>query len=131
MSWVIEATDQFTRDLKKLSKNQAGEHLAVMRNLQIYFDSHGNSPKPSLIQHGFLHIEPTGIRAIDQTGGALPDGTKRQKMKETRLYTYSDLQSKKLHLLCIGDKQSQPKDIQFSKKQVEEIRKASSQENEQ
>lgn len=47
-------------------------------------------------------------------------------MKETRLYTYSDLKSHALHLLCIGDKESQGKDIQFAKQQVERIRETPS-----
>ncbi len=97
-----------------------------MRNVQIYLDSLENSKNPSLLHLGFLHHEPMGIRAIDQTGGKLADGTKRQKLKEFRLYTYPDFKTKILHLFCIGDKTSQPKDIQYSKKQVESLRKETS-----
>jgi len=125
MSWTLSPTEQFNRDAKKAGKSQGGEFVSVMRNLQIYMDSLNSAKSPSLIHLGFLHSEPMGVKAIDQTGGTLDDGTKRVKMKESRLYVYPDFESKTIHLFCIGNKTSQPKDIQFSKKQVEALRKSS------
>ena len=70
-----------------------------------------------------MHLEPKGIVAIDQSGGRLPDGKKRKSLQETRLYTYSDLESKILHLLCLGSKLSQSKDIRFAERAVDALRK--------
>lgn len=120
MTWQIEPSDQFNRDFKKLGGN---EQEALAYNLQIYHESLNSCKNPIQIQHGFLHPEPMGIKAIDQGGGSLPGGKKRPKMKEIRLYTYSNLQSNTLHLLFIGDKTSQNKDIQFAKKMVAQILK--------
>jgi hypothetical protein len=122
MSWEIEAEEDVLKGLQKLGPN---ERECLLYNLQVYHDSMNTNKNPIHVQHGFLHPEPMGIRAIDQGGGALPGGKKRPKMKELRLYTYSDLKLKKIHLLCLGDKAKQSKDIQLAKKRVEKIRKAS------
>jgi len=122
MNWEIDADDEIKRALKKLTKD---EHTCLLYNLAVYHESLNISKNPIHIQHGFLHSEPYGIRALDQGGGALPGGKKRPKMKEIRLYTYSDLKSKKLHLLCLGEKKRQTSDIQHAKKRLDRIREAS------
>jgi hypothetical protein len=124
MSWTLEATDTFLRDFGKLGAN---EQAAISYNLRIYLDALNLSKNPIHVQLGFLHSEPKGIKAIDQRGGAYPDGSKRPKMKEIRAYTYSNLKSKTLHLLCVGGKgeKEQAKDIRFASKEVERILKES------
>jgi hypothetical protein len=78
-----------------------------------------------LVQFGFLHEEPKGIRAIDQSGGTLAIGKKRGKLDQTRLYTYAALESKVLHILCMGSKTDQAKEIRYATSVVDSIRKDS------
>ena len=67
---------------------------------------------------GFIHDEPSGIKAIDQKGG-----TKKHKLKQSRLYIYPDIVSKALYLLCIGGKTSQKRDIRNCKEFVSGLKK--------
>lgn len=125
MNWQLEATEQFERDAKRYAKKQRNEFLAVMENLEKYFISIELSSHPKLVQFGFLHEEPKGIRAIDQSGGALISGEKRGKLSQTRLYTYANLELKTLHLLCLGDKITQAKDIRYAESVVNLLRRKS------
>lgn len=65
MNWQLEPTEQFERDAKRYAKKQPGEYLAVMENLGKYVIAMESSSHPRLVQFGFLHEEPKGIRAID------------------------------------------------------------------
>ena len=125
MNWQLEATGQFERDAKRYAKKQRAEYLAVMENLAKYVISIDSASHPKLVQFGFLHEEPKGIRAIDQSGGALASGEKRGKLDQTRLYTYAALESKVLHLLCLGSKTTQAKDIRYAESVVDALRKES------
>ena len=122
MSWEIELNEQCGRDIRKYEKKNPDELEAVLLNLEKYKEALDAAVHPRLVSFGFMHSEPTGMIAIDQTGGALPSGTKRKRLQETRLYTYSDLESKTLHLLCLGSKSSQPKDIRFAESAVDALR---------
>jgi len=125
VSWTIETTDQWKRDLSLYGKKHPHELTAILQNLDKYHIALCASKHPRLVQFGFLHKEPKGIFAIDQTGGALADGKKRGTLQETRLYIYAVLESNTLHLLTIGSKNSQPKDIAFAEKVVTSIRNRS------
>lgn len=125
MNWELEPTDQFERDAKRYAKKQTAEYIAVMENLEKYVVSLDSSSHPRLVQFEFLHEEPKGIRAIDQSGGALAGGGKRGKLDQTRLYTYAALESKILHLLCLGSKTTQAKDIRYAESVVDALRKES------
>jgi len=91
----------------------------VTRNLEVYVESLGEAPHSMTVQHGFLHQEPKGIRAIDQSGPR-----RVAKMKQTRLYTYADDETRTLHVLCVGGKDRQNADIQKAKKMVDEIQES-------
>ena len=123
MNWQLEPTEQFDRDAKRYAKKHPDEFLAVMENLEKYVVSLESARHPRLVQFGFLHDEPKGIRAIDQSGGALSSGGKRGKLNQTRLYTYAALESKVLHLLCLGSKITQAKDIRYAESVVDALRK--------
>lgn len=96
-----------------------------MENLDKYMIFLNSASHPRLVQFGFLHEEPKGIRAIDQSGGALASGKRRAKLSQTRLYSYADLESKVLHLLCLGSKTTQAKDIRYAENVVDALRKGS------
>jgi len=121
VSWSIEITEQCERDFKNYQKKRPLEFQAVMQNLEKYHTALAEAAHPRLVQFGFLHEEPKGILAIDQSGG----GVKKGKLQQTRLYTYAVLESNVLHLLCMGSKTTQPKDIRFATARVDSIRSAS------
>ncbi len=76
MNCSVEPTQQCQRDLKNFSKKHPDEYMATMQNLEKYHVSLCDSKHPRLVQSGFLHTEPKGIVAIDQSGGILADGKK-------------------------------------------------------
>jgi hypothetical protein len=123
VSWEIELNEQCGRDIRKYEKKNPDELEAVLLNLEKYKEALDVAAHPRLVSFGFMHSEPKGMIAIDQTGGALPSGKKRKHLQETRLYTYSDLESKTLHLLCLGSKSSQSKDIRYAESAVDALRK--------
>jgi hypothetical protein len=125
MNWQLEASKQFERDAKRYAKKQPDEYLAVMENLEKYMIALDSSKHPKLVQFGFLHDEPKGIRAIDQSGGLFASGKKRGKLDQTRLYSYAALESKVLHLLCLGSKTTQAKDIRYAESVLDAFRKES------
>ena len=124
--WELEPTDQYDRDFKKYQKKHENELLAVLENLEQYLDvlKEGVNPAQAFAMLGFLHREGIGIVAIDQKGGAtrrkstdLPK-KKRRSLQQTRLYIYPEINRKLLHLLAIGNKNSQHSDVQHCKKFV-------------
>jgi hypothetical protein len=60
------------------------------------------------VQAGYLHPEPMGCIAIDQKGFG-------GNLQETRLYTFAEEQSKTIHLITIGNKDTQHSDIELAK----------------
>lgn len=113
--WVIEATDQFTRDIKMISKSHPVETRHMLANARKFLEALNNDIPICNITAGFIHNEPKGIKAMDQKGPV------KGKLKQTRLYIYPDLNEKKAHFICAGDKQSQSKDIDFAKKHVDKL----------
>lgn len=72
MNWQLEPTEQFERDAKRYAKRQPDEFLAVMENLEKYVVAMETAAHPKLVQFGFLHEEPRGIRALTNPAGPLP-----------------------------------------------------------
>ena len=104
--WHIEALDTYERVHKQYEKKCPNELAAVLDNLDRYFKIISNGVHPQFIVAGYIHNEPKGVKALDQRGS-------KGKLKQTRLYIYPDIDSKKLYLLTIGDKGSQREDIRM------------------
>lgn len=115
-TWVIETSSYFSRKLTRYRKKHPNEAIACLNNLETYKQALDAGVKPRMIQAGFVHPEPKGMVAIDQSGAA---GSPRQ----TRLYTYPCAETGVLHLITIGDKNSQSEDIKDGKRYVDIIRK--------
>ena len=113
--WNIEPTDKFSRKYKLFEKKHEDELIAMWNNLDTYLKTLQKTDNPQVITGGYIHPEGQGIVAIDQTKA-------ERKLKETRLYIYPDIRTKKLFLLTIGDKKTQQHDIQHSKDCVKMIR---------
>jgi hypothetical protein len=120
MAWVVESTEDFERQLNRYNKKHRQVLMAVLDNLDTYFETLKSGVKAQNVVFGFVHPEPNGVRAIDQRGG-------RGRLPETRLYVYPDEETKVLHLITLGDKRSQHDDIQACKRFIADLRK----ENEQ
>ena len=87
-----------------------------MNNLQKYVNYLNKMPNSRSVHAGFMHHEPMGIVALDQRGS-------RGSLQETRLYTYADDEKKVLHIITIGNKADQARDIDLAKDFVASLRK--------
>jgi len=115
--WRIEAAVTFQRDFKHYEKKRPDELSGVMDNLNGYFSSLGIGCCPQQITGKYIHREPSGIKALDQGRRS------RVPLQETRLYVFPDESTRVLHLIAIGDKQSQKKDVEDAKKFVAALKK--------
>lgn len=107
--WKIEPSDAYERAHKYYEKKHPNELIAVLDNLDKYFRTLCGGVHPQFIVAGYIRHEPKGIKALDQKGGG-----GKGKLQQTRLYVYADIDTKILHLITIGDKQSQKADIKQS-----------------
>lgn len=104
--WVLstESSPHWRKAFKQYDKKHPDELAAVLHNLDRFLLQLNSSPNPGCIQAGYLHKEPQGIMAVDQKG-------KKPYLQETRLYTYPQEAQQVLHLITIGNKNSQSSDI--------------------
>jgi hypothetical protein len=116
--WDIAPTGKFLRKYKLFEKKNEDELTAVWNNLDTYLKTLQKTDNPHVITGGYIHPEGQGIVALDQTKA-------ERKLKETRLYIYPDVKTKKLFLLTIGDKKTQQNDIRYAKDCVKMIRGSS------
>ena len=105
--WDLVPTNIYERQHKLYVKKHPIELIAVLDNLDKYFEALRKGAESQFINAQYIHHEPKGIKALDQSG------KKRGKLKQTRLYVYPDEAHKHLHLITIGDKSSQKADIQL------------------
>jgi Lhr-like helicase len=115
--WQIESTEQYIRDYKYYAKKHKEELKAVLDNLDNYLKVLQECNSPLLIKRGFIHMEPMGIKALDQKSGK----TKR-KLQATRLYVYPDKETHSMILLAIGNKNTQSTDIERCKNMIRAIK---------
>lgn len=106
--WRIEPTGAYERAHKHYEKKQPQELKAVLDNLDRYFKTVAQGVHPQFVVAGYIHDEGKGVRALDQKGGG------KGKLRQTRLYIYPDFDVKILHLITIGDKNSQREDVKLS-----------------
>lgn len=103
--WVFQATARFERDRVHYEKKHPRELDACLRNTLLrYLPMLKAAPNPRAIHAGFLHPEPGGVVAVDQKGGG-------GNLRETRLYTFAEKSTRILHLLLLGDKSTQRRDL--------------------
>lgn len=102
--WVLRPHAGYERDQRWYAKKRPAELAAVLRNLARTMTLLAQAPNARCLQAGFIHPEPHGLLAIDQRGGA-------GALQATRLYCYAHEVTRVMHLLAIGDKDSQPTDL--------------------
>lgn len=106
--WKIQESVLFERRLIRFRKNNKGLDELLFDNLDTYFNALQAGSLPVNIKAGFIHREPYGVKAIDQKGRKKPG---LGKPKEARLYIFPDTDTNTLHLITVGDKNSQKADI--------------------
>ena len=87
----------------------------MLRNLDRYAKQLNIVGDKLLVQAGYLHHEGHNVVAIDQKGGG-------GNLQETRLYTYAVKEQNVLHLITIGNKETQASDVALCKEFVESLR---------
>lgn len=115
MIWSLQTTERWEKDKEWYVKKRPAELAAVLRNLDRYMQMLEAAPNPLAVSGGFLHPESMGILAVDQKGCG-------KNLQQTRLYVFAKIETKTVHLLTIGDKASQAKDIQFCQTTVKSLR---------
>ncbi|WPJ94009.1 hypothetical protein SH580_11250 [Coraliomargarita algicola] len=117
--WNLKQTLLFDRKLKRWAKKHPDELQATFDNLDTYHE-HLNSGLPApLIQLGCIHHEPQGLKAIDQKGGGA-------NLAQTRLYVFPDESTDTLHLITLGDKNSQKSDLKECADFIGKLKKGNS-----
>lgn len=106
--WGIARSDEYLRRHKKFEKKHPKELEAVLRNFHTVFETLQAGAKPAQVRYGFIHTEPRGVLAVDQGGGV--------GLRQTRLYFYPNTKTNRLHLITIGDKNTQKDDIEYCKR---------------
>ena len=117
MDWKLGESLRWSKDYRHYEKKHPTELAAVMNNLDTYMKALTAAAALQhvrLIQAGYLHNEPKGVIAIDQSGG-------EGKLQATRLYTYAYLKEQKLYLITIGNKKEQQNDIEYCKEFVKNL----------
>jgi len=113
--WHISPTPEFIRTSQTYEKKHPDELAATLANLfQRYLPRLNHARRHGLVHAGCLHHEGHGIIAIDQSGHG-------RNLRETRLYAYPLDASLTLHLLLIGDKSSQKRDLRIVREIIRQI----------
>ncbi len=116
--WGIYTSDQFQRNLKKYKKKHPIETQHMLINAGKFIETLNRNIPISNIRSIFIHTEPKGIKALDQRGPT------KGRLKQTRMYIYLHFETRTVHFICLGDKESQPRDIQYSTKYVNNLTKS-------
>ena len=103
--WRMQIAPDFERAKRHYDKKRPAELAAVLRNLARLLEQLNALPHCRAAQAGFLHHEPAGIWALDQKGPS------RTKLQETRLYVFPVEGNRTLHIITVGNKNSQAADL--------------------
>ncbi len=113
--WVQLPTDTFSKQLKKWPKKHSRELAAMLANLQTVLLALQCGATVESLTFGFVHREPGGVLALDQEGGGAG-------LKQSRLYVYPHKPSQIFHLITLGDKSTQPRDIAYARAYVDGLK---------
>ncbi len=112
--WEVQPDDDYLKRVRKWPKKYQRELVAVLNNLDTFLGALNQGAKPDQARFGFLHAEPRGVLAIDQKGGG-------SSLKQTRLYIYPDTRTQLVHLITLGDKDSQKRDVAYASEFVDQL----------
>lgn len=115
-NWQLSASDAYERAHRYYEKKHPRELQAVLNNLDRYLIALNAGAKPQFIVAGYIHPEPKGVKALDQHGKG------NGNLAETRLYVFPQEGECLLHLITIGDKRSQPADLDLANSFVSRLK---------
>lgn len=118
--WDYAPYDKYNRQVKHYDKKHKDELVAILENLGKYMKALRLAGSPQHVTGKYIHKEPMGVKGLDESGERTV-----KDLQCTRLYVYPEVESKTLHLLTIGPKKTQPKDIKLCKEIVKQIRSES------
>lgn len=104
--WKLQPSTQFLKDRTWYDKKHPAELAAVLNNLQRFITLASAAPNSRAVQAGYLHTEGKGVLAVDERAGG-------PNLAATRLYFYADDKARILHLITIGNKDSQQSDVTY------------------
>ncbi|MDE3097838.1 MAG: hypothetical protein KGJ88_00040 [Verrucomicrobiota bacterium] len=119
IEWQIESACASPGKFKKFSKKHRQEYDSMFANLEKIMNLLRNGHKIGGFSVGFFRSEGEGVYRIGQTG--VPSA------KESRLYVFPDEQNRVMHVLNIGDKDSQHDDVNEAKQAAKNIKSTLSQ----
>jgi hypothetical protein len=112
----LEPTEEYEARSRQYEKKHPREFTAVQVNQATYLAALQAGANPLQIKFGFVHVETHGVIAVDQKRGG-------GKLAQTRLYLYPDTEDQVLYQITLGDKNTQPQDIQLCSWFVAQLRK--------
>jgi hypothetical protein len=118
--WEVVEEERFSTRLERFMKKRPTETDGCLVGLNKYHQTLCDGVKPFQIKAGYIHPEPKGIVAIDQGSGV--------GLTELRLYAFAFEPTRALHLITMGDKKSQSKDILEAERFVDKLRSEHEQE---
>lgn len=123
MGWRFERAARFETTFKKLHKKHRNECLNALDNLGTYFKALQEGAKPTQLSSlGFVRNEGEGAFAVDQRSGRDDASTPRKVTALVRLYFFPDDDAEVFHVLLIGDKKSQKRDVNEVHKYVRQVK---------
>ena len=93
--WQLVPTEEYEDAFVDYNKGRPNELVAVVANLAKYHDALKQLGHPQQITGKYVHKEPKGIKALDESGSGF------NNLQATRLYIYPDLKTKRAYLITI------------------------------
>lgn len=112
--WVYVENGEFERRKRKFQKRHRQETLNALDNVAAFKGALESGLKPQQIIRGFIHNEQHGVLAMDESGPKNPK-------KVVRVYVYPDEPKCELHVITIGDKDSQTEDVKYCHEYVDSV----------
>jgi len=114
----MERHEQVSKRLKKFEKKWRTEVANLFVNLETLLTALSAGTKPAQLRHlGFVHAGYSlGVLSIDQRGSG-----KGARLKQFRLYVFPEEDRKVLHVLTLGDKETQDDDVRHAERVVQEL----------
>jgi hypothetical protein len=112
--WQIDTSHASGSKFKKFAKNHEREYDSLFANLHRILDILNSGHKVGSFQVGYFRSESDGVFRIGQTGVA--------SAKESRLYVLPIAETKTVHVLGIGDKDTQQGDVRDAKTLADQIK---------
>jgi hypothetical protein len=124
--YSIKYCGEYAVRLKRLSKSHRREVEAVHSNLVRYLKALNLGTPPKQIQGGWIHSEPMDVVALDERGGGKKEGgrNKGKGLVPIRLYIFPFVALHELHVITLGQKDTQSDDVRFAKHYVAELLKS-------